>query len=92
MIKSFRCKDTEKLFRDRKVRTFDTIERIARRKLYLLHGSKTLEDLKVPPGNKLEKLSGNREGQWSIRINNQWRICFMWEDGDCYQVEIVDYH
>lgn len=92
MIKSFRCKDTEKLFRDRKVRTFDTIERIARRKLYLLHASKTLEDLKVPPGNKLEKLSGNREGQWSIRINNQWRICFMWEDGDCYQVEIVDYH
>ena len=92
MIKNFKCKDTEKLFHDYRVRTFDGIERIARKKLYILNAAKVLEDLKVPPGNKLEKLVGDREGQWSIRINDQWRICFTWKDGDCYQAEIIDYH
>ena len=92
MIKNFRCKDTEKLFRDIQAETFKNIDRLARKKLYILNASKTLEDLKSPPGNRLEKLTGDRLEQWSIRINDQWRICFHWKDGDCYQVEIVDYH
>ena len=65
---------------------------VAFRKLRMLHNSKTINDLRVPPGNHLEKLKGNREGQYSIRINDQYRICFEWRDGDAYRVEIVDYH
>ncbi|MBT0653132.1 type II toxin-antitoxin system RelE/ParE family toxin [Geomobilimonas luticola] len=92
MIKTFRDKDTETLFNDTMVRRFTSIERPARRKLYYLHRARSLQDLLVPPGNRLEGLSGNRTGQYSIRINDQWRICFTWSDGDAYDVEIVDYH
>lgn len=92
MIKTFHDKDTEMLFDDRLVKRFQSFERPARRKLYYLHRARTLQDLLVPPGNRLEGLSGNREGQYSIRINDQWRICFRWIDGDAYNVEIVDYH
>lgn len=92
MIKSFHDKDTEVLFDDRSVRRFKAFERQARRKLYYLHRARTLHDLLVPPGNRLEALSGDRAGQHSIRINDQWRICFRWVDGDAYNVEIVDYH
>ena len=92
MIKSFRCKDTEKLFLDKPVRRFMQIERVARRKLQLLHAAESLEDLRVPPGNRLEALKGDRKSQYSIRINDQWRICFRWRDGEAHDVEIVDYH
>ncbi|HKH35038.1 MAG TPA: type II toxin-antitoxin system RelE/ParE family toxin [Beijerinckiaceae bacterium] len=92
MIRSFRNARTERLFNDRAVPAFRGIERQARRKLLVLHNTKRLEDLKVPPGNRLEPLRGDRKGQWSIRINDQWRICFVWRDGDAYDVEVVDYH
>ena len=92
MIKSFRCRDTERLFDDNDVRRFRAIERSARRKLLMLHRAKELIDLRVPPGNRLEALKGDRSGQHSIRINGQWRICFGWIDGDVTEVEIVDYH
>jgi proteic killer suppression protein len=93
MIKSFRCKDTEKIFKGTLVTTFPKeIQRTALRKLTQIHGAATLTFLSVPPGNRLEKLGGNRQGQWSIRINDQWRICFNWQDGHAYHVEIVDYH
>lgn len=92
MIKSFRCNETEQLFHDRPVRRFRQIERIARRKLMLLHGAGQLQDLRIPPGNRLEALRGKRAGQYSIRINDQWRICFRWEAGDAHDVEITDYH
>ena len=92
MIKSFRCKDTETLFEDRMVLRFRAIERPARRKLMYLHRARTLQDLRQPPGNQLEALKEAREGQYSIRVNDQWRICFTWSEGDVYNVEIVDYH
>ncbi len=92
MIKSFRCKETARLFDDTAVRRFKAIERVARRKLLMLHRSKELNDLRSPPGNRLEALKGNRSGQYSIRINGQWRICFHWKNGDVTDVEIVDYH
>lgn len=92
MIRSFADDDTERLNRDHAVRRFSAIERRARRKLLLLNGARKLDDLRSPPGNRLEKLKGNREGQFSIRINDQWRICFRWHDGDAHEVEIVDYH
>ncbi|MFO7766128.1 MAG: type II toxin-antitoxin system RelE/ParE family toxin [Pelovirga sp.] len=92
MIKTFSCKDTEQLFDDRSVRRFRAFERVARRKLLMLHRAKELVDLRVPPGNRLEALKGDRLGQYSIRINAQWRICFTWSDGDVTDVEIVDYH
>lgn len=92
MIKSFRCSDTEALFSDRLIARFKAIERPARRKLLYLHRARTLQDLMQPPGNRLEPLHGDRQGQYSIRINDQWRICFKWVDGDAYEVEIVDYH
>ncbi|NOQ42104.1 MAG: hypothetical protein GQ563_06345 [Desulfuromusa sp.] len=92
MIKSFRCKETARLFEDTAVRRFKAIERVARRKLLMLHRSKELNDLRSPPGNRLEALKGNRSGQYSIRINGQWRICFYWKNGDITDVEIVDYH
>ena len=92
MISSFRCKDTEALFSDRIVPRFRLIERVARRKLLYLHQAKLVEDLRVPPGNRLETLKGGRKGQYSIRINDQWRICFRWISGEASEVEIVDYH
>lgn len=92
MIRSFRCKDTETLFNDRDVRRFRSIERVARRRLLYLHRTNKLQDLRVPPGNRLEALKGNRKGQYSIRVNNQWRICFRWKNGDALDVEIIDYH
>jgi toxin HigB-1 len=92
MIRGFRCRDTEYLTRDIDVRRFRAIERVARRKLELLASVTRLEDLRVPPGNRLEALRGNRAGQHSIRINDQWRICFRWFEGHAYDVEIVDYH
>ena len=93
MIKSFRCKETEKLFlRQRSLRFPVDVHRIALRKLLLLDAAEKLEDLRKPPGNRLEKLTGNRHGQHSIRVNDQWRICFRWSEGDAYEVEIVDYH
>ena len=92
MIKSFHDKETEMLFDDRPVRRFQAFERPARRKLYYLHRARTLQDLLVPPGTGLEALSGNRYGQYSIRINDQWRLCFKWLAVDAYDVEIVDCH
>ncbi len=92
MIKTFHDKDTEALYNDLLVRRFKDFERPARRKLYYLHRARSLQDLRIPPGNRLEALRGNRAGQHSIRINDQWRICFTWLDGDAYDVEVVDYH
>ncbi len=92
MIKSFRCPDAEDLFKDIVVGRFRSIERVARRKLVMLDAAGRLIDLKSPPGNRLESLKGNRAGQHSIRINDQWRICFTWKGKDAYGVEIVDYH
>lgn len=92
MIRSFRCRDTEKLAGDVSVRRFRAIERAARRKLEMLAAAVRLDDLRVPPGNRLETLKGDRTGQHSIRINEQWRLCFQWSDGDAFDVEIVDYH
>lgn len=93
MIKSFGDKETEKLFSLRKSRKFPGgIQRSARRKLEILDAAEVLQDLQIPPANQLEKLSGDRKGQHSIRINIQWRICFVRRNGDAYNVEIVDYH
>lgn len=92
MIKSFRSKDTERLFNRERVKPFESIERSAQRKLAMLHATNELRDLSAVPGNRLEKLHGKREGQHSVRINDQWRICFVWRDGDAYEVEITDYH
>ena len=92
MIKSFRSPDTEKLFFGQRVNRFVNIERSAIRKLNMLHVAKMKEELRIPPGNRLEELKGNRAGQSSIRINEQWRICFKFIDGNAYDVEIVDYH
>jgi proteic killer suppression protein len=92
VIKTFKSKETEMLFHDRPVSRFKAIERPARRKLLYLHRARTLHDLAVPPGNRLEALKRDRAGQHSIRINDQWRICFRWQEGDAYDVEIVDYH
>lgn len=92
MIRSFRDAKAETLFNDQDVPRFRSIERVARRKLLYLHRARHLEDLRVPPGNRLEALKGDRKGQYSIRINDQWRICFLWKDGDAFDVEITDYH
>ena len=92
MIKSFKCKDTESLFNDKDVKRFRGISRKARIKLEMLNATVSLDGLKVPPGNRLEALKGERKGQYSIRIDSQWRICFKWEEGNTYDVEIVDYH
>ena len=92
MIRSFCCKDTEKLFRDKRVARFASIEWQARKKLLYLHAAESLQVVGASPGNRLEQLKGDRKGQYSIRINQQWRICFSWDDGDAYDVEIVDYH
>ena len=92
VIRSFRSRDVEALFRDEAVPKFRSIERSARRKLFLLHRAMSLQDLRVPPGNRLEALKGERKGEHSIRINDQWRICFRWRDKDAFDVEICDYH
>jgi toxin HigB-1 len=92
VIRSFRSKDTEALFHDVPVRRFRAIERSARRTLLYLHRARVLQDLNAPPGNRLEALRGDRRGQYSIGINDRWRICFTWKDGDAHDVEIVDYH
>ncbi|OGQ82973.1 MAG: excinuclease ABC subunit A [Deltaproteobacteria bacterium RIFCSPLOWO2_12_FULL_60_19] len=92
MIRSFRSKETEALFADVNAPRFRAIERVARRKLLYLHRARSLQDLLVPPGNRLEALKGDRRGQYSIRINDRWRICFLWRSGDAYDVEIVGYH
>ena len=93
MIQSFACPDTERLFRrERPKRLPQNVHRAAFRKLRMLHRALTLQDLRVPPGNRLEALKGDRKGQHSIRVNDQFRICFVWQSGDAYEVEIVDYH
>lgn len=92
MIRTFRCKDTQALFEDIDVPRFRSFERVARRKLLYLNQARTLNDLRVPPGNRLEALKGDRAGQHSVRINDQYRICFLWSGSDALEVEIVDYH
>ncbi len=92
MIYSFECYDTEALFRSHDVPRFKNIERVARRKLLQLHAATDLNSLRVPPGNCLEALKGKRKGQHSIRINDQWRVCFVWHEDGAQRVEIVDYH
>ena len=92
MIRSFRSKEAEAVFADIEVPRFRAFERIARRKLLYLHRARSWRDLLVPPGNRLEALKGDRKGQHSIRINDRWRICFVWRGDDAYDVEIVDYH
>jgi len=93
VIKSFRDRDTERLFQRRPVRKLGSdMQKVALRKLRMLDAATVLDDLRLPPGNRLEKLKGDRAGQHSIRINQQWRICFRWRSGDAFDVEIVDYH
>jgi proteic killer suppression protein len=92
MIRSFRCADTQALAGGVRVRRFIAFEKVARRKLLQLAIAATLDDLRVPPGNRLELLRGDRQGQYSIRINDQWRICFTWSEAGPEAVEIVDYH
>jgi len=93
MIKNFVCKETEKIFNRRiSLKLPRGIQKTARRKLEILEGAEVLVDLRIPPNNHLEKLSKDRKGQYSIRINDQWRICFEWSGGDAYNVEVVDYH
>lgn len=92
MIHSFACPDTEALFHSQAVLRFKNIERVARRKLLQLHAATELASLRIPPGNPLEALKGDRKGQHSIRGNDQWRVCFVWRKDGAHQVEIVDYH
>jgi proteic killer suppression protein len=93
VIRSFRDRDTERVFRRLPVRRFaPDVQRAAYRKLLILDAATSLDELRLPPGNRLEKLSGDRRGQHSIRVNAQWRVCFRWEGGDAFDVEIADYH
>ena len=93
MIKSFRDTNTEKVFLRERSRKYSAgVQRLALRKMLILDAAESLDELRVPPGNRLEKLSGNRRGQHSIRVNDQWRICFRWSSGHAYEVEIADYH
>ena len=92
MIESFRCRDTAALFGGKRVARFANIERVALRKLTQLHIAGRVEDLRIPPNNRLEALKGDRKGQWSIRVNDQWRVRFRFEKGAAFDVEIVDYH
>ena len=91
-IQGFRCTETQELFETDRSQQFGSIRKIATRKLGMLDAATVLEDLESPPGNRLEALSRDRAGQHSIRINDQWRVCFRWRDGHAYEVEIVDYH
>lgn len=92
MITSFRCKDTQAVFEGRCPRRFKAFAVVAERKLQMLDDAHGIEDLRVPPGNRLEALQGGRKGQWSIRIDDQWRLCFRFADGNALDVEIIDYH
>jgi proteic killer suppression protein len=93
MIQAFGDKETERLFRRQPVKRIPpAVQRPALRKLMMLDAAESLDDLRRPPGNRLEKLSGDREGQYSIRVNDQWRVCFRWSDGDAREVEVTDYH
>ena len=92
MIRTFKDKDTEALFHLASVRRFRSFERQALRRLRYLDAAASLDDLRLPPSNRLHKLEGDRKGQWSLSINEQWRVCFTWKDGDAFDVEIVDYH
>jgi len=92
MIRSFACVDTEALFHSYAVSRFRSIERVARRKLLQIHAATELASLRIPPGNQLEALKADRKGQHSIRVNDQWRICFVWKSDGAHSVEIVDYH
>jgi proteic killer suppression protein len=92
MIKSFKDKKTEEFFSGKAVKQFTSIKRTAERKLTMLDSAADLRDLGAPPANRLEKLKGDRAGQYSIRINDQWRICFTWKEDGAYEVEITDYH
>ncbi len=92
MIKGFADRNTEALFQRKPRKRFRPLARVALRKLLILHAASSLDDLKVPPGNCVEKLKGDRRRQSRIRINDQWRVCFRWKGGDAYDVEIVDYH
>jgi len=93
MIRSFRDADAERIFhRERPRKLPPSIVRRAQRKLVILDAAESLDDLRVPPGNRLEQLRGERKGQYSIRINDQWRVCFVWSEGDAFEVEITDYH
>ena len=92
MIKSFSCSDTQDLFAGQSVPRFVNIRSVAERKLQMLHRATVVDDLRVPPNNRLEALKGDRKGQFSIRINDQWRLCFRFEDGHAFDVLIVDYH
>jgi proteic killer suppression protein len=92
VIQSFRCPDTEALFHRQRVARFANIEAVARRKLEQLHQAGRIDDLRVPPHNRLEKLKGDRAGQWSMRVNDQFRVCFRWTTRGAEDVEIVDYH
>ena len=93
MIRSFKSKESEKIWAGEFSKKLPAdIQKIMRRKLRMLNNSTGLSDLNIPPSNNLEPLKGERKGQYSIKVNDQWRICFEWKDGDCYNVEIVDYH
>jgi proteic killer suppression protein len=93
VIRSFRDKDTQAVAERRRARKLpEDIQRRAQRKLMILNNASNLDDLRIPPGNRLKTLSGDRSGQHSIRINDQWRVCFVWSQGNAYQVEITDYH
>jgi len=92
MIRSFACPETERLFNSKAVARFRNIERVARRKLLQLHAVTDLAGLRIPPGNQMEALKGDRKGQHSIRVNDQWRVCFVWREDGAHDVEIVDYH
>ncbi|UCH49375.1 MAG: type II toxin-antitoxin system RelE/ParE family toxin [Betaproteobacteria bacterium] len=92
MIKTFRSRQTQRLFEGERVPRFANIARVAIRKLQMLHAAQRIDSLRIPPQNRLEALKGDRKGQWSIRINDQWRVCFVWRDGAAWDVEIVDYH
>jgi len=93
MIRSFHDEQTENIFRRNRVKGFSRdVQRAALRKLLILDAAESLDDLRVPPGNRLEKLKGDRQGQYSIRLNDQWRVCFVWSNGDAHRVEVTDYH
>jgi proteic killer suppression protein len=92
MIATFKCSDTGALFEGRRVARFVNIQSVALRKLAMLNRAAKADDLRIPPNNRLEQLKGKREGMWSVRVNDQWRVCFRFEGGNAYDVEIVDYH